>query len=521
MSLAMRSVMTSAAFAFVCLANANASLQTNVVERHYDRFGRPVGVSLNGERRTEIAYDEATGRIASMRVAGADEPFRWDYESGSDLKKTLRYPNGATVEWEYEAHRDLVTLVSNDVYSSYCYEYDAAGRRVAKNDERYEYNVRGELVLATNAVTEAGFAYCYDDIGNRLWSREFGTNCVYAANDLNQYTNIVRGGICELSAFDLDGNQTNIVTATGEWVIEYNGENRPVLWRRKSDGVTIRMSYDRMGRRVRKNDEMFVYDGYLNVSQTIWDPTEPIATRPLAWGKGATVSYLFHDGNKNRVNEVSGEAIRKCDFAGQTELLNDGCQSPWARSSEFHDELLNLVYYNYRFEALKFSRWTTREPLEQEDKNPYLLLNNNAIDAFDYLGLMKKCPSGVRVRATESGCEYRTNIDSGGRKRTNGCGAEGGIGVPNSFLGIVDFTGCCDRHDVCYGTCGSIKSLCDLGLGGCMAATCQKVSGFPSLHNACVAQAVLYAGAVLAFGGNPFESAQDEGCKWEACCCEE
>jgi hypothetical protein len=24
------------------------------------RFGRPVGVSLNGERRTEIAYDEAT-----------------------------------------------------------------------------------------------------------------------------------------------------------------------------------------------------------------------------------------------------------------------------------------------------------------------------------------------------------------------------------------------------------------------------------------------------------------------------
>ena len=53
--------------------SAFAALQTNVVERHYDRFGRPVGVSLNGERRTEIAYDEATGRIASMRVVDADE----------------------------------------------------------------------------------------------------------------------------------------------------------------------------------------------------------------------------------------------------------------------------------------------------------------------------------------------------------------------------------------------------------------------------------------------------------------
>ena len=50
-----------------------AALQTNVVERHYDRFGRPVGVSLNGERRMETVYDEATGRIASMRVSGADE----------------------------------------------------------------------------------------------------------------------------------------------------------------------------------------------------------------------------------------------------------------------------------------------------------------------------------------------------------------------------------------------------------------------------------------------------------------
>ena len=111
---------------------------------------------------------------------------------------------------------------------------DAAGRRISKNDERYEYNARGELVLATNVSTGAEFAYCYDDIGNRQWSCEFGTNCVYVANELNQYTNIVRGGVAERSSFDLDGNQTNVVTATGEWSVEYNGENRPVLWRRKS-----------------------------------------------------------------------------------------------------------------------------------------------------------------------------------------------------------------------------------------------------------------------------------------------
>ena len=55
------------------------------------------------------------------------------------------------------------------------------------------------------------------------------------------------------------------------------------------------MSYDRMGRRVTKNNQRFVYDGYLQIAnfelkipnsklQTfIWDPTEPVATRPLAF----------------------------------------------------------------------------------------------------------------------------------------------------------------------------------------------------------------------------------------------
>jgi len=280
------------------------------------------------------------------------------------------------------------------------------------------------------------------------------------------------------------------------------------------------MAYDRMGRRVRKNGETYVYDGYLNVSETVWDPTEPVATKPLVWQSDEAVSYLFHDGNKNTINEVSGKVIRNCNFVGQTVILNGNCQSPWLRSSEFRDELLNLVYYNYRSEDPELSRWTTREPLDNDDKNPYLLLHNNAVDAFDYLGLMEKCPSGAKVRLAGPICEYRTNKDAGGGKRSNGCGAEGGISAPGSFLGIVDFTGCCDGHDICYGTCGKSKSLCDLGLGGCMAAMCQKVASVPSLHTACIAQAGLYAEAVLALGGSAFESAQNDACEWEPCCCE-
>ena len=64
-------------------------------------------------------------------------------------------------------------------------------------------------------------------------------------------------------------------TAWDGWSVTYNGENRPVLWEcvspnssthNSSTPTLISMSYDRMGRRVTKNDQRFVYDGYLQIA---------------------------------------------------------------------------------------------------------------------------------------------------------------------------------------------------------------------------------------------------------------
>lgn len=95
-----------------------------------------------------------------------------------------------------------------------------------------------------------------------------------------------------------------MTTAWYDWSVTYNGENRPILWENVSTNspipnsstpTLITMSYDRMGRRVTKNNQRFIYDGYLQIAnfelstpnfelQTfIWEPTEPIATRSLVW----------------------------------------------------------------------------------------------------------------------------------------------------------------------------------------------------------------------------------------------
>ena len=321
----------------------------------------------------------------------------------------MEYPNGDVVRWKYEPKRDLLTLVSNATHSTYCYTYDIAGRRVSKNDELYGYNVRNELILATNILTGTEFAYCYDDIGNRLWSREFGTNTTYTVNSLNQYTNIVRSGIAQYSVFDADGNQTDVTTGSGRWIVEYNGENRPVMWTRHADGTVIEMSYDHKGRRVCSSTDTFVYDKYLNIGYSIWDPTEPVATRPLLRRAGLSQVYYFHDENKNVVDVIGNNSLHYdyAPFGMIINFVNDN-DNPWCFSSEFNDAHLELVYYNYRKYSCLHGRWMTRDPMlswmdvsnfnsgriSDEDNLKwfpllsYGFLRNAPTQSADYLGLL-------------------------------------------------------------------------------------------------------------------------------------
>ena len=215
-------------------------------------FAADAGYALNGVRQSTLAYDPATGLLATMLANGSDTPFTWNYLAGSNLKSSLAYPNGLTASWQYDANNQLLQVKNafpTNVISQYDYTYDAAGRRVTitrsgsamsetRTDE-YGYNIRGELISAAKNAEAAKvieYQYAYDDIGNRLISLDLGTNRTYTANNLNQYTQI--SNLCDSASlreefipqFDDDGNQTLIKTATGIWQVQYNGENRPIRW---------------------------------------------------------------------------------------------------------------------------------------------------------------------------------------------------------------------------------------------------------------------------------------------------
>ena len=346
--------------------------------------------------------------------------FAWAYLPGSYLKSRLTYPNGATAVWEYEPKRDLLARVTNTingtVASQYTYTNDLLGRRTgigksgsmmaADETQPYGYNVRDELISGQNQT------YAYDDIGNRTAAE----GKTYVANNLNQYTAIDDF----VPEYDADGNQTLIKTETGVWSVVYNAENRPVRW--ESGEAVITMAFDRLGRRVdycetRAGQAVthirFVYDNFLCVqrldaangnavrTEFVWDPTESIATRPLVmraknWGLNL---FYTHDGNKN-VSEVFYHALQDgiaahYDYAPfgavtrtarATRVTNRDLitENPFRFSSEYHDHILGLVYYNYRHYDPSDGRWMTIDRILDWAK--YRFCDDNPIVRIDYLG---------------------------------------------------------------------------------------------------------------------------------------
>ena len=414
---------------------------TNTIIRHWDNYGRSLGYSLVGlavpsepHCQSTLAYDPATGRLSSMLAAGSETPFTWNYLPGSDLKSSLAYPNGLTASWQYDANSQLLQVCNafpTNVISQYDYTYDAAGRRVAcgksgsafAQDDTlsYGYNEKSELTNAVASVdSDYRYAYDFDDIGNRETAFERGTNSVYTANSLNQYT-VVDDFIPQ---FDDDGNQTLVKTATGIWSVTYNGENRPVLWEcvspnssspNSSTPTLLSMSYDRMGRRVTKNDRRFVYDGYQQIADNggksyVWDPTESVATLPLVWhhcqlpSANYQIFFYTHDGNKNvcEIVDASGDSAAHYDYApfgavrsvfGEVANAN-----VWRFSSEYADDDISLVYYNYRHYDTGSGRWLSRDYVDEVffveniSLDLYGFVDNCPINITDYIGFKPNWP---------------------------------------------------------------------------------------------------------------------------------
>ena len=215
--------------------------------------------------------------------------------------------------------------------------------------------------------------------------------------------------------------------------------------------------FDRMGRRTFYKEEVngvvtkhhrFLCDNYLCVQKAdalnnnsqinlfVWDPTEPIATRPLFTQHGTGYKFFYTcDGNKNISEMVHFETRNGiaahydyAPFGAVTRAISASAVSdntfttdnPFRFSSEYHDDTLGLVYYNYRHYNPTDGRWISRDLVEEGngDISQYLFCSNCL--SFDMLGLyvpnldMKECTLTLTFlivfRYPEDNEDYRLSI---------------------------------------------------------------------------------------------------------------
>ncbi|WP_183164031.1 RHS repeat domain-containing protein [Akkermansia muciniphila] len=411
------------------------------VSERYDGLGRQAGYELSADGRriqqTHLSYD-GKGRLSTLTAEGMEEPFSWTYSEQGGFVEQLAYPNGMTRVNTYEDSRDLLSVIdyqrpgSANPPARHEYDYDALGRPARRRDtwntaapkttRLFTYNSRGELV--GDQLRPGGrFGYQYDNIGNRKEAFEFGSTTDYETDELNRYAGIVRnGGEAFTPQYDADGNQTLVKTSTGIWEVTYNAENRPVKFESEDRGTTVECAYDSMGRRFEKKVTVggttgfharYLYRDYLQVAECdltgetpvvvrsyLWDPSEPEATRVLSmtrWEANGTQEkehlYCMHDAMKN-VTSLFGEARGRRalyeyrPYGGLvTSEGNMAQENKFRFSSEYMDDELGLIYYNYRHLNPHDGRWISRDPIaEQGGWNLFAFVNNNGIINFDYLG---------------------------------------------------------------------------------------------------------------------------------------
>ena len=175
----------------------------------------------------------------------------------------------------------------------------------------------------------------------------------------------------------------------------------------------VENGYDSMGRRYMQKvtingtvtrHERYLYRGYLQIAALdilhggkqkhalFWDPTEPLATRPLVLLSSDDNRYTYaHDLTKNVTELLDAEGniaaaydydpFGKVTAAGHAAHLN-----PIQWSSEIYDPELALVYYNYRHYNPTDGRWINRDPIaEQGGMNLYEFVGNYIMSAIDLL----------------------------------------------------------------------------------------------------------------------------------------
>ena len=106
--------------------------------------------------------------------------------------------------------------------------------------------------------------------------------------------------------------------------------------------------------------------------------------------------YALADANKNITEyfDTNGNVVAHYEYSPFGKITQSSgtmvSDFDYRFSSEYADDETGLVYYNHRYYSAEWGRWLSRDPIEEQGGwNIYAMVNNDAINEIDYLGLDK------------------------------------------------------------------------------------------------------------------------------------
>ena len=396
-----------------------------------DNFGRSLGFLYQKNGVTQynaITNYSNNGRInaAGFVHNGVQEFFHYDYLTNTNMLHTLIHPNGIKLQQEYVDTLDLVhsmsywrgeTLVSQRVYT-----HDSLGRLTTRQNSRhgnvntdtFSYDSRSALIHAQ--INGNNYDYSYDNCLNRIFSNEENAETTYVTNSLNQYTTITSENAVYSPQYDEDGNQTYVQNSSGEWVVSYNADNKPMSFVNEAEGTRIDYTYDISGCRSSKKvtvngtvtlHHRYIYRKKLQIAAidltrsshpalwfVTWDPTQNLLTRPLAIQKNGTWYTYGWDVSKNvcelfNTNGIIQQSYSYGPYGAVTERTT--FEQPFKWSSEYCDSETCTVNYHNRVYDMTNGRWLSQDKLgELAGFNLYAYAENCPpcfVDAFGNIAI--------------------------------------------------------------------------------------------------------------------------------------
>jgi RHS repeat-associated protein len=481
----------------------------DVVTHGYDMESRLLSLAISNSTTLVTRYNyqwDAGGSILAITNNGTNVTL-YGYDRAGQLTNAVAFTNG------------LAGSVTN------AWQYDEAGNWIAGDGKFRLYNADNEFLgisgNSTNAVTVTGqvqagpnsnkwyhtTAECKGvsalvNTNNGTFSLPNvpiypGTNELtvtvtdISGNSTQQVRHVTKSAL-ETFRYDGNGNLTNWVSGTTNWVYEWDWADR--LTKVSSNSVVLLQNwYDASGRRIAKQEVvngqtqkwLYLYDGWniigvMNTNGVILETyTRGVG---LAGDIGTLVAVTHHAGSTtngtfythaNHRGDVvltrSGTTtVGTYSYSAfgnpQSAIGNDVCRFKF--SSKEREASCGFSYYGIRFYAPQWQRWPNRDPIDElGGLNLYAFVGNEPIGYTDSLGLF----------------HYYGNW--GGPNLTGGQIGDYNHVDHSKLVPPIDRQDACFKaHDICYGksavscsgssTWGLFKSRanCDLNLYSCLTA---------------------------------------------------